>query len=311
MFNTLRNYVSDISRNQSYDFTQDTLVLQNPAILDRKTWWFDLPEGKSITVYDNKELVPQQQICYSQKCMLKVNVTVESRSIKFLKIKVQDYNIENWSVSEKGQKFVDVHEGLLEDQKVAEKNNLDSKETWVPKYPIDASRQSEFIKANNDIEVNGLKFIGHNYNSSTIRLSFQNETLDVSLKMYRSYTSANQSEHYRLTHPKQPEGIEPFDARNYQNSGVYIFLPDMNIQESFDYTLLKDAYLFNDTCMMFNYEIPRAQIAELDDQFTQYFNGTEVSPNIGLDYNKTKVEDLSLRTVQVVVEVFKDNTLQI
>lgn len=242
-----------------------------------------------------------------------VNVTVESRSIKFLKIKVQDYKVENWSVSEKGQKFVDVHEGLLEDQKVAEKKP-DSKETWTPKYPIDASRQSEFIKANNDIELDGLKFVGHHYNSSTVRLSFQNETFDVSLKMYRSYTSANQSEHYRKTHPKQADGIEPFNASNYQNSGVYIFLPDMNIQESFDYTLLKDAYLFNDTCMMFNYEIPRPQIAELDEVFTQYFNlsdRVEVWPNVGLDYNKTKEEDLSLRTVQVVVEVFKDNTLRI
>lgn len=69
----------------------------------------------------------------------------------------------------------------------------------------------------------------------------------------------NQSEKYRLKdlelHPDQT--AEPFNASYYQFSGVYIFTPDMNTQESFDYTLLKDAILFNDSCMMFNFEIPR------------------------------------------------------
>lgn len=129
----------------------------------------------------------------------------------------------------------------------------------MPKYPINASRQFELIKPNNSIELKGLKYVGHLYNSSTIRLNFQNETLDLSLKMYRSYTSLNQSEDYRLKdlemHPNQTG--EPFNASYYQFSGVYIFTPDMNTQGSFDYTLLKDAYLFNDSCMMFNYEIPR------------------------------------------------------
>ena len=125
--------------------------------------------------------------------------------------------------------------------------------------------------------------------------------------MYRSYSKWNQSEYYNQTHPEDTS----FNASYYQFSGVYIFLPDMNTWESFDYTLLKDAYLFNESCMMFNYQVPRDQMAELDHKYSEIYNGTRIWPNReNVTFNQTNYEDLNLRNVSVIVEVFKDNTLK-
>ena len=62
---------------------------------------------------------------------------------------------------------------------------------------------------------------------------------------------------------KLPEGEELFNSRHYQFSGVYVFTPEMEAKQAIDYTLLKDAYFFNGTCMIFNFEIPYEQMKDI------------------------------------------------
>ena len=62
---------------------------------------------------------------------------------------------------------------------------------------------------------------------------------------------------------KLEKGEELFNSRFYQFSGVYIFTPDFDPNKAVDYTVLKDAYYFNETCMVFNFEIPYEQMLDI------------------------------------------------
>lgn len=104
----------NVSQNVEYspssvDKRQNTIIIHNPSILDRKKWWIEVALGynnHTIKLLDSKDnIVKSEKLCYPMydvisnivkvenqwlmKCVLVVDHLVKSRSLDFLRMETK------------------------------------------------------------------------------------------------------------------------------------------------------------------------------------------------------------------------------